>query len=143
MVNPVHKGKAGEKEFCKWLQKNLGLEYEPERNYNQSSSGSADIISVDGWCFEVKRRETLDLDSWWWQVAVASKKKDRRGRNLGEPVVAFRQNRKPWEFLVSAAAIGLETGYIRMKEDVFIRYAKLAMKGHYAVGENLTFEVHL
>lgn len=127
-LNPVHKGKRGEVEFCKWLKKNLGLDYEPERNYNQSARGSADVVSVEGWCFEVKRREILDLDSWWWQCSIAAKK-------IGEePVVAFRQNRKTWEFLISASAIGLEKGYIRVSEDIFRQYAILSLKGHYASG---------
>ena len=130
-LNPVHKGKRGEKEFCRWLHVNLGLDYEPERNYNQSQRGSADIVSVAGWCFEVKRRETLALDDWWWQVAVAAQKIEE------EPVVAFRQNRKPWEFLISAGAIGLDKGYLRVSEHIFKQYAVKAMKGHYAHGEVL------
>ena len=129
-LNPIHKGKRGEKEFCKWLQLNFKLDYEPERNYNQSQKYSADIVSVKGWCIEVKRRESLDLDSWWLQVVFAS-------RRTGEmPVVAFRQNRKSWEFLVSAGAVGLDKGYIRMSERIFKEYAKVVMKGH-AVGNRL------
>ena len=128
-INPTHKGKRGEKEFCQWLHKNLELDHEPDRNYNQSVRHSADIVSVAGWCFEVKRRETLDLDSWWWQVAVAAKRIDE------EPVVAFRQNRKPWEFLISAGVLGIEKGYIRVSEKIFRQYAVLSMKGHYGVGK--------
>ena len=123
-LNPIHKGKAGEKEFCKWLKVNLNLDYLPERNYNQSQKGSSDIISVAGWCFEVKRRESLDLDSWWCQVAIAARKIQ------AEPVVAFRQNRKSWEFLISAGAIGLELGHIRLSERIFKQYINQAMKGH-------------
>jgi len=127
LVNPIHKGKRGENELCLWLKANLDLNVDPERNYNQSKRGSSDIVNVAGWAFEVKRREVLSLDDWWWQVCVSVKKHYPES----EPVVAFRQNRKPWEFLISARAIGLELGYIRLKDSIFINYANRAIRGHY------------
>lgn len=116
-LNPVHKGKRGEVEFCQWLDKNLGID--AEREYNQSQGG-ADII-INDFIFEVKRRETLNLKAWWKQVTVAANNRDK---NL-IPVVCFRQNRKPWEFLLSASLIGpIDEGFIRLNENVFIEFAK-------------------
>lgn len=122
-INPITKGKRGETEFCKWLDKNLGFE-DTERNYNQSQGG-ADIIVKD-FIFEVKRRENLDLKSWWYQVVVA--KKQHKTQDL-IPVVCFRQNRKPWEFLIPAAFIGVEKGFVRVTEAVFKEWALRIIEG--------------
>lgn len=112
------KGKRGEVEFCKWLKKNFGIE--TERNYNQANGHSADVI-VDDFIFEIKRREQLSLDDWWYQVAVA---KQRHKNDDLIPVVAFRQNRKSWEFLIPANLIGLDVGYMRLNEKTFINFMK-------------------
>lgn len=118
MPNPIKKGKAGEVEFCKWLKDNLGIIV--ERNYNQSQGG-ADVIT-DNFLFEVKRREQLDLDTWWQQVCVANKSK-HNGELI--PVVAFRQNRKKWQFLIPANLItGLKRGYLIAGQTVFIEFAE-------------------
>lgn len=123
MVNACHKGKRGEVEFCKWCDDNLGTEF-TERNYNQSQGG-ADVIIKD-FIFEVKRRESLALSDWWYQVIVA--KKIHREQDL-IPVVCFRQNRKPWEFLIPAAFIGNDKGYLRLTEKTFIEFAKHIQEG--------------
>lgn len=118
-LHAQRKGKRGENEFCKWLDKNLYNEKESNRNYNQADGHSSDVIT-DDFVFEVKRREGIDLQSWWHQVVVAKK------RLPGDliPVVAFRQNRKPWEFLVPASVIGVKLGYIRLTEAVFLEWAR-------------------
>ena len=115
-LNPAHKGKRGEVEFCQWLENKLGIVV--ERNYNQAKGG-ADII-IDDFIFEIKRRQELDLTDWWYQVIIAAKKYDT---NL-IPVVAFRQNRKPWEFLLPAELIGLQLGYLRVNEKVFLDFVQ-------------------
>jgi len=117
-LNAIKKGKAGEVEFCKWLYSNLDIK--TERNYNQSQGG-ADII-IDDFIIEVKRREALDLASWWYQVIIAAKKYPEQGLI---PIVAFRQNRKVWEFLLPANLItGLDRGYVRCSESVFLRFSQ-------------------
>ena len=112
------KGASGEREFCKWIYENLGLE--KTRNLDQTRDGGSDILDVFGIDFEIKRCETLNMDSWWAQVIKATRK---RGN---EPVVAFRQNRKKWRFLISAKHLGLENGYIILSERIFINW--VAMK---------------
>ena len=119
------KGKAGEVELCAWLDENLRLPElrafgkKTERQYNQADGHSTDII-IEDFIIEVKRREILDLQSWWHQVMVA--KKNHPDENL-IPVVAFRQNRKRWEFLLPANLIGLDKGFIRLTERTFITFA--------------------
>ena len=113
------KGKAGEVQFCKWLLDNLNITV--ERNYNQADGSSADVITED-FIFEIKRQESIDLDSWWYQVIIA--KKNHKDKDL-IPVVAFRQNRKKWQFAVPVNLItGMNRGYILMSEKIFIEFAK-------------------
>ena len=118
-LNPVHKGKLGEVEFCIWLNNNLGIE-DAERNYNQAKGG-ADIIIYD-FIFEVKRREMLDFGNWWYQVIVAQRR--HKTEDL-IPIVAFRQNRKAWKFLIPASLIpGIKKGYLVADSRVFLEFAK-------------------
>ena len=113
------KGKRGEVEFCKWLLENLNIAV--ERNYNQADGSSADVIT-DDFIFEVKRRENTSLGSWWHQVAIA--KKNHINNDL-IPVVAFRKNHQPWQFLIPAKLIpGLGLGYLIASERVFIELAR-------------------
>jgi len=126
MVNPVHKGKRGEDELCKWLDDNLRLPEKREhkeatrRNTFQASGTDTDVI-VEDFIIEVKRQETLKLKDFWWQVCIAAK--NHPNKDL-IPVVAFRQNRKPWEFLLPAKLIGLEKGFVRVTESTFIEFAE-------------------
>ena len=118
-IHAQKKGKRGEVEFCGWLKENLGIDI--ERNYNQADGHSADVITED-FIFEVKRREAIDLGTWWYQVSMAKKK--HKNEDL-IPVVCFRQNRKPWQFLIPANLLnGVDKGYMLLNESVFIDFAK-------------------
>lgn len=118
MVNACKKGKVGESEFLGWIFQHLQIE--TERNYNQSSGG-ADII-IDDFMFEIKRREVLNLADWWLQVCIAKKK--HKNPDL-IPVVAYRENRKPWKFLIPANLIhGIQRGFLIADEKVFLQLAK-------------------
>ena len=121
MVNPKQKGKKGEDEACEWLSKYLyDRKRHLERNQNQMFIG-ADIVSYP-FIFEVKRREALSLDNWWMQIHRVHVK--LKGYNkLYIPIVMFRQNRKAWEFLISADTIGCTGGYIRLNCARFIEWS--------------------
>lgn len=116
------KGKRGEVELCEWIQQNLGIT--TEREYNQADGGSADII-IENFLIEVKRRESLNLYQWWSQVKNAHKQHEE----FLIPVVAFRQNRKPWEFLIPAEFIKIDRGFLRVSETVFKLWAKKVISG--------------
>lgn len=118
-INSRAKGASGEREFCRWLFDNFNVPM-PTRNLEQVRSGGSDVIDIEPFYFEVKRVENLSLDSWWHQVCRAIKK--AHDDSL-VPVVAFRQNRSPWEFLIHAENIGVKRGYIRLDERCFIKWA--------------------
>lgn len=86
------KGAAGEREAFRALGDELGESL--VRNLDQTRSGGADCICVRGYAIEVKRQERLSRPSWWRQ-AVA------QAQALGvEPMVLYRQSRKPWRALI-------------------------------------------
>jgi len=122
MVNPRTKGQTGEREFAAWLKRNLKLEVEPQRNLEQVRFGAHikstgfDLVNCQPFCVEVKRVEKLSLRSWWIQCVNATTPE------YPVPVVAFRQNRKKWEFLISASHIGLENGFVRLEENEGIKW---------------------
>lgn len=119
-INVRTKGASGEREFCKWLQKTLILKELPTRNLEQTRWGGADILGIGNFVFEVKRCETLQLRKWWLQnIASSWDNKD------AIPIVAYRQNRKKWNFLISAKYIGLRSGFIHMLEPEFTRWIQL------------------
>lgn len=124
-INGRRKGAAGEREFCKWLKDKMNIE--AERNLEQTRSGGSDII-INGFCFEIKRVEVLDKRSWWVQSVIASKELSEQENHEYEPIVAYRQNRKPWNFLISARHIGLAVGYIEIQEREFTRWFKINYK---------------
>ncbi len=125
---PLHaqkKGKAGEEEMCKWILKNLDIDV--ARNMKQSRGKGSDIILED-FLIEVKRREVLSLDLWWHQVVVAQKTYEKSADLI--PVVAYRQNRKPWMFLIPARLIsGCSLGYVIATEKVFVEFARSLIYG--------------
>lgn len=118
-LNARSKGASGEREFCQWLCANFNLDELPERNLEQVRNGGTDII-LPPFGFEVKRRESLDFDSWWIQV------KNDCERYPGKliPVVAFRENHKEWEFLISGNNIGVEMGHIHINKKVFLKWSE-------------------
>lgn len=126
-INVRSKGAAGEREFCKWLFDNMNVPM-PSRNLEQVRSGGSDITDIEPFFFEVKRCEALDFDSWWRQVVVECKKSYIEDCVPAVPVVVFRQNRKPWEFLISATEIGCERGYVRISQRIFLEWSSKILK---------------
>lgn len=97
MVNARNKGKAGESEFINTF--NCLFPDNLQRNLEQVRSGGSDVIGSEPFVIEIKRVEKLDLNSWWRQVTVAATNPyDIR-------VVAYRQSRQPWKFLLPATLI--------------------------------------
>lgn len=128
-MNIRGKGAGGERQLCKWIKDNLG--FEAERNLNQVRSGGSDIITY-WFVFEVKRVEKLDVTAAWVQCKCDTDKVNENRlangeTNLAEPVLAYRQNRKPWSFAIRAAHIGLEKGYLLLTERTFKQWAEKIM----------------
>ena len=113
-INSRAKGARGEREFCDWLEKTFDLKEKPKRNLEQVREGGWDV-NVKNVYFEVKRCEKLHLRAWWLQISNATP------RN-GTSVVAFRQNKHNWQFLITARLIGCKGGYLLIEEPQFIQF---------------------
>lgn len=121
-INSRAKGAAGEREFCAWLEKNFNLPEKPQRELGQARDSGADVVCYP-FAFEVKRREKLDLLDWWAQVKRAVLNKNCSSFGL-EPVVAFRQNKAKWEFLIAGEHIGIQGSWVRLTEVAFKKWVK-------------------
>jgi len=105
MIHIVNKGKSGEREvadamnYCVYLaMTELGYPKEEcligmktiQRNQIQTAIGGSDLIGCYGLSIEVKRQETLNVNTWWKQCQVSAL------RDNAIPVLIYRQNNKPW-----------------------------------------------
>lgn len=131
-MNINQKGSTGERELAGLF--NTWFNWDCERKLGQAREGGCDI-EWPPFAFEVKRREVLDVPTWWYQVWTAAKHLDEAqplesiyGRYYTDvdpgvegwiPVLAYRQNRKSWSFCVPAHFIKLEKGYITLTEPIF------------------------
>lgn len=95
------KGAEGERELALLLvgmAARSGIDIELSRNLEQTRSGGHDLVGLERYrlAVEVKRVEAIDLTSWWRQAV-------RQADAIQcTPVLAWRQNRKPWRFRVLA-----------------------------------------
>lgn len=106
MINIRDKGQGGEREIAQMLNgiiyqvcESFGMTEEEcgralttvQRNQNQSAVGGNDLTNCFGISIEVKRQESLAVNTWWAQCTAAA------ARNNELPVLMWRQNRKPWQ----------------------------------------------
>ena len=122
MVNPKAKGKKGEDEACRWLEKNI-FDNKRQLKPNTDQAYIGCDIQATPFIVEVKRREALALNGWWIQINKTYKRLELHGR-MYIPVVMFRQNQCAWEFLISSRTIGLTNGYIRINDARFKEWAR-------------------
>lgn len=94
MVQVKKKGNVGEREFCKILERALGVDV--ERNITQTRFGGADILTVQPFAIEVKRQQNLQINTWWKQALR------QRTEENPVPVLVWRQNRQPWSVRIGA-----------------------------------------
>lgn len=128
-INSRAKGASGERELAEWLQHHFSLENKPQRNIEQVRVGGVDLI-VDPFAFECKRVEKLDLLSWWSQVKRAVE--DEKDLAFGlEPVVAFRQNKNNWEFLIDGSHVGIKGSFVRLTTVAFKKWVKSYIYSNY------------
>jgi hypothetical protein len=102
-----------------------------QRNQNQTAVGGDDLINTYGFSIEVKRQETLSINTWWKQCVTSATK------NSATPVLLFKQSRKPWRCILQGY-IGLPNGQFgacRMEIDfdtfliAFKHHVKHKLKG--------------
>lgn len=107
MVNIRTKGASAERDIANQLNdiiRKILLEnevsdinnpnYYVQRNQNQSAVGGNDLNNTYGFGIEVKRQETLSINTWWKQCTKAAFEANEI------PVLLYRQTRKPWKCIM-------------------------------------------
>lgn len=111
------KGRRAEIEFFKVLNKFLPERLHLKRDLSQARDSGADGISAD-FAIEVKRQERLSLGAWLAQAQGSA-------TSAQVPVVAYRQNGRPWNCLVSMTPVQL-AAYMRYRNNLKDTEAALA-----------------
>ncbi len=111
------KGIRGELEVCRILSAGLGQSY--ERNLTQTRAGGGDLLEILGFVIEVKRVEKLSIPAWWRQAVRQAEDKGR------EPMLAFRQNRQDWRFLLKTEHGYRETNELGALEAIRDKWCRL------------------
>ncbi len=86
-MNSKRKGKAGELEACRELERVFGCQARRGQQF-QGTPESPDVIAIDGLHIEVKRVEKLNLENAMAQAIADA------GESV--PVVLHRKNRGKW-----------------------------------------------
>ena len=95
MINSRAKGQRAERELCKLLSDELGMEV--KRNVDQARTGGADCLDVPGFAIEIKHRQATTLPAWWRQALEQGIKAQR------EPILFYRKDREPWQAAIATA----------------------------------------
>jgi len=96
-----NKGQRGEREIIELIRMATGITM--KRNLNQVRNGGHDLIGIDGIAIEVKRQEKLAINSWWSQTEKQAKVTN------AIPILAYRQSKKKWVFLLGDKNTVLDT----------------------------------
>ena len=94
------KGANGEREVAEIIYYATGNML--SRNLEQTRNGGHDLNGIDGLSIEVKRQEKLCIPAWWRQTLRQAEKVK------GVPVLVYRQNYKPWTFIVGHDKIQMD-----------------------------------
>lgn len=95
------KGNSGELELIRLLRAEIGPDAVSDRLLDQPRDGGHDITVLNTWAIECRRREQLKVASWWSETLSKAAKANMR------PVLAYRQNRRPWQFVMRLSDMGL------------------------------------
>ena len=112
-----NKGKTAEVEVYHWLNKTVstvvGTGKWFQRNQNQTASSGSDLSNPFQLSIEIKRHETLSINSWWDQCLRSAKAES------GVPVLLYRQSRQPWRAVVNLTDFYDNTYTVTMSADNF------------------------
>lgn len=119
------KGQGGERELCKLLSQLLKLEKPLERNVDQTRIGGADIVDLKPFAIEVKRQQTLQINTWLAQAVSQATKRNPI------PVLVYRKNGGKWTVMLPAGVAfkkrftGAQKEWLTMSLEAFVTIAKV------------------
>lgn len=117
-----NKGKAAEVEVYHWLNDIVSTVVGHgkwfQRNQNQTASSGSDLSNPFRLSIEIKRHETLSINSWWAQCTRSA------SAEFGVPVLLYRQSRQPWRAVVEMTDCYGDSYTVTMSADNFERWLK-------------------
>lgn len=117
-----NKGKTAEVEVYHWLNDIVSTVVGPgkwfQRNQNQTASSGSDLTNPFRLSIEIKRHETLSINSWWAQCTRSA------SAEFGVPVLLYRQSRQPWRAVVEMTDCYGDSYIVTMSADNFERWLK-------------------
>ncbi len=124
-INIRNKGANGEREVATWMneiiervcrEEGVPAPVKPiiQRNQNQSAVGGSDLTNPFGFAIEIKRQETLAVNTWWNQCVTAAREFG------GTPVVIYRQNgKRKWNVvLYTFAPVWGSHSYVQTRSEI-------------------------
>lgn len=129
------KGQRGEREVAKLLQPVVNEVYVAagfapplfKRNLMQSREGGYDIVGLDWLALEVKRQETLNVNTWWKQTIEQAGEKQT-------PVLIYRKNHGKWRVMMYGVLLcnfrdidGMSVP-VDISFDSFLKYFKMRIE---------------
>ena len=129
-INPKTKGASAERELAHLLETALGADF--TRNLEQCRGGGVDLLceNIPWLALEVKRRETLAIGEWWRQA-------QRQAKADQIPALAYRQNRRPWLFVIPLSAVlsgAPETALATLDTEGFLWWVRSKNDARVSVG---------
>lgn len=130
-VNGRKKGAAAELEFVKILQQEVDVCCSPghgivfKRNLEQVRGGGYDITGLSWLALEIKRQENMSLNIWWEQC-----ERQAEGR---VPVLAYRQNNRPWRIRMPINVYNNRTLADMSLEDFLAVFRSMLLDPEYGV----------
>lgn len=118
-INIRQKGQEGEREVARAMNSiveavlkahGMAIPTKPviQRNQNQSAVGGSDLSNPFGLSPEVKRQETLSINTWWKQCIQASLDFG------GTPVLLYRQNgKRDWNVIMMVDVPLTQSSHVR------------------------------
>lgn len=117
-----NKGKTAEVEVYHWLNETVSSVVGPgkwfQRNQNQTASSGSDLSNPFRLSIEIKRHETLSVNSWWTQCTRSAKAES------GVPILLYRQSRQPWRAVTEIKDCHGDIYTVTMSADNFERWLK-------------------
>jgi len=127
-----NKGHDGEREMVRLLgavvEEIVGRQM-LKRNLNQTRDGGHDIAGLDFLALEVKRQETLDVESWWRQTLTQAEKAGGL-----TPVLVYRQNGRKWQVMM-LGEVGPIFCRVQISFEDFKRWLRLELGNRMRRGE--------
>lgn len=89
-MNSNRKGKVGEREIANYIKQQYGIDAKRGQQHKGGADSPDIIVDLDGFHWEIKRVEHLNIDDALMQSTADAKEGEK-------PIVVHRKNRTKWK----------------------------------------------